>query len=1565
MKTKFHFQHVAFSLVFALFLFHVSFLTKASNPLITNNLINLSQGLLSAEYEDFNPEMVIEGNSVHALWTNRAGNTEGYLFYARSTDLGESWETPQQIWQYKDGGYATEVVSQKLAVSGNDVYVCFAHFDYYDRSTDGIYLVKSSNNGENFSEPVRLDNAGTGIHRISSRSFIKADGNEVAIVYRIANHENTAQAIHILYSSDGGNSFSKSAVTMENDDLSDFWYDGNQMIVVHNYAYYYYGLNNGRVYVSVSNDNGTSFTTNKVSVTYTDEYGEKERCLCTHDARYVPKLAKDGNNIHLVFTGHNQNGVWTILYARSVDNGKTFEETVDINNGKINNIQNGQETLAAKGGNVYFAWLSQSSKVYLVRSDNNGTILSEPESLLSESTHYIKTTWWPQLVVDPTDETGKTVYFGGGAMMTRKSVDGGQNFSGTYFLAPLLSSPDVRGSVLKIDGSGNVHWLGKAKWYGNYDFDIFYGKRKTQPLPGTENKAWFAETIRNEKYELAIVPSSPSIEFDSVMTGEAWIKMLPGSGLAQNIFSKINGADGAFYNCPGYHMMFDDNYGKRRFTSGIQTDKGEFINWTGTDVRDTLWHHVAFTYDAGAGLNNFKTYLDGLLVAEQTVTGTIIPGDGLLMIGSRESVRWGNSKHMTDDIRLWNRALTQEELLENQVKAFTGEEEGLKLWLNFDDTFKDMSGNGNDAIPLYLGELKESDFDPPVNDFDFYQVLNRISFSNKTKNATSCLWNFGNNNTSDKMNPVYTYPNPGEYNFLLTSKNSNSVTSKAGHITIAGLDRVEPSSAGNIGTATIGVIGGGLSQASAIYLRKDDIELTGENIHLAFAGQLNSTFNLAGQPTGKWDVVVVINQQEYVLQEAFSVREGEIPDPWVSFVGRSRFLLNRWSTFALNYGNNGNVDVYHVPVYFAISDLEGLEIEFVNFDVVINDYFEADITNALKDSVPLYYVQEGFFNGSTDVFKPAGNSGGDTGNGNARIYSFIFDKLPQNFASSLILRIKSPADFEIQVWTYKATQNEMMKSAGNQGNDPAPTFWEVLTGDCMKKAFDAAKKDMTLDIAVILSKTDIIGCIKQNIDYYWKDPERLRGALGPFGLLDKIPAPWQPGQPLPTWDMSSERKQKLSSELHEVAGLLMACAEFLPVVKTYSLYFSLLALKLKMNSHFPEFRDCWKNYENPISSLYSKLTNVMAFDPNEMIGPAGFGEKNHIALHRMIPYTILFENKSEATAPAHDVFITDTLDLSVFDISDFGFGTFGWGDTIFSPPGSKMKEFSMDIDLRPGLELITRVSGKLDTITGIVKWEFLSLNPITMDLEEDPFLGFLPPNVTSPEGEGFVSFSVGLKDELVTNDEIRNKASIVFDTNEPIVTNEYLNTLDLDIPQSQVYPLEANIDSRFPVDWTGSDKGSGIKGYTIYVMVNDTALVPWMINTPETSAIFEGEVGSTYKFYSMATDNVNLVEETPDGYDAQTTVTVNVKEFERVKTGLAVWPNPVKDNLRVTFSQAPCGMYVVELIGASGSVKHSQLYEDRQLQNGITINMSDCQPGNYVLRLVYGSKMETRKVVVQ
>jgi len=400
-----------------------------------------------------------------------------------------------------------------------------------------------------------------------------------------------------------------------------------------------------------------------------------------------------------------------------------------------------------------------------------------------------------------------------------------------------------------------------------------------------------------------------------------------------------------------------------------------------------------------------------------------------------------------------------------------------------------------------------------------------------------------------------------------------------------------------------------------------------------------------------------------------------------------------------------------------------------------------------------------------------------------------------------------------------------------------------------------------------------------------------------------------------------------------------------------------------MHGYGKGFSDCYKILSE-VSTNEKEIGAVSSFDPNEMIGPSGFGSTNYIKKQNIVPYTVLFENKSEATAPAHIVTITDTLDLAKFDIDRFGFSAFGWGDSIYSPSGNESKEFSMDIDMRPEMNLIARVSGKLDTLNGVVTWEFLSLNPETMNVEEDPLIGFLPPNNSSPEGEGFVSFSVGLQKELTTNAKIKNKATIVFDANKPILTNEYVNTLDLDYPTSKIYALEETTPNGFTLSWTGLDNGSGINGYNIYVLDNDT-LRPWLINTQELSAIFKGTVGETYKFFSVAIDNVHHMENDPEQYDAETRLTVDAEEIEMIKEGLTVYPNPTNDFINIKITNAPCYVFVVEIVAINGSVKYSQIFSSMQIQSGINIDVNNFEAGQYIVKVIYGNENVFRKIIVQ
>lgn len=1528
MSTKIKNLYLLVYFIFAIFPFNVF----SVNPDLSNYLINLSEGSAGPGYDDKVPEIAVSGNNLHIIWIQSVANNEANLYYRRSTDLGQTWEAARLIMTFKNRGYATQEDSRRLAVDGDVVHICAADYDYDNNGTGNVHYFRSSNGGSSF-EAERIIAFTSGGYKAIENSFINAVDGKVVVAYQGTGNK---KGSWLMYSTNNGTSFSETKLSDESSYVSDLYYDGRKIVVLYGYAYYMYGLSSGKVWASVSLD-GTSFTSSKISVPYSTDSGERERCQSFQGVHYTSKVAVSGNNIHVVFTGYSSGDKYTCFYVRSTNNGSSFEPALDIGQLMPESLQDGSETVAAKNGNVYLLAASSypqnnnpGNRFYFTYSNDNGNVFSEPKRVMNPDVYHVGKASLPGITIDPTDETGKTLYLTGNWLFSTKSEDGGRTFFGSISLAPFLESNIINmshtfmNSWMIMDEAGSRHWVTQSRWRDGTDQDIFYRNVKAQPEPGDVNKALYVEDLKNSRQaELVVVPSSESIVFDSAMTAEVWIKFNPETEARFNILAKVDGFDGYDTDPKGYQIGFRQEKGEIYINAGLQTDKDAVVNWGQIDLKDNLWHHIAFTYDAHGGLNNFKLYVNGLLHQEKTLTGAIVKEDGMLMIGSRQmgDSWYKDARFYLDDVRLWDRALSHDEILQNQTRAFTGDEQNLMLFLNFDDTFKDISGNGNDGIPVYRGTLHESDFNPPVAGFEMYKLANEVSFNSKTEKAASWKWNFDDGIVSELGNPKHVFSKPGEYTVTLLAKNATTVTGTAGNVTIEGLDKVEPAKAGNAGFATIVVYGGGLTpEGTEFMLRKDGEVITGDELWSPGPGQLGGRFLMTDAVKGIYDVVVRNNSEETLLENAFTVVGATIPEPWVSVSGRGMVLFNMWQTYTLNYGNKGNVDALGVPINIVISDYPELEVEFFDFIVKPNDYIKTNTPEIAEIMDTMYVVVE-------DYFGPGLN---------ARFYPLYAPLVEANSSHSIRLRIKSPDDFFIETWTHDPffeTQTDANKSAAEKSDD-----WpdeKTKLNACIALSSMHAASSVAMDALGMVLPVD---CVYDFATFAFN--------------------PWDAAKP------KHDQHAALQNWGYSLASAAISCVGDLSPIKAVKIGIKIAAIVNNMYQGYLAHQDCLNAFD-PRYKNRKGVNAVSSFDPNEMVGPAGFGENNYIAGYSMMPYTILFENKKEATAPAHVVIITDTLDLSVFNVTDFSFSSFGWGDTLFSPPGNGLKEFSMDIDLRPDKELITRVSAKLDTVKGIVKWEFLSLNPESMELEEDPFLGFLPPNITSPEGDGFVSFFVALRKELKTNDEIKNRAAIVFDANEPIITNQYRNTLDLVAPQSNVSPLNPTTENQFVVEWSGDDEGSGISGYSVFVLKNDTLLYPWLIDTQDTAAEFVGEEGSMYKFYSIATDNVSHRESDTGDFDAQTTITVNVAEFEKMKEELTVFPNPVRDNLHVSFSNAPCGKYVVELIDFNGAVKYSQLCQDLQLKNGIDINVAQFPPGNYFLRLVFGGKVITKKVVVQ
>ena len=313
---------------------------------------------------------------------------------------------------------------------------------------------------------------------------------------------------------------------------------------------------------------------------------------------------------------------------------------------------------------------------------------------------------------------------------------------------------------------------------------------------------------------------------------------------------------------------------------------------------------------------------------------------------------------------------------------------------------------------------------------------------------------------------------------------------------------------------------------------------------------------------------------------------------------------------------------------------------------------------------------------------------------------------------------------------------------------------------------------------------------------------------------------------------------------------------------------------------------------------------VSSRDPNDKIGPEGFGTSGFIDSDRAFPYRINFENDKSASAPAQRVTITDplstNLDWNTFQLSEIGFG-----DTIIPvPPGSQHFETTVPMTLN-GTTFDVQIEAGLRLKTGEVFTTFQSIDPLS-ELPPDVLTGFLPPENDTGRGQGHVSYSIRPKANLPTGTQIRNVALITFDFNETIATDQIdphdpskgidttkqaLNTIDSGTPTSSVVPLPAQSSSQITVNWSGVDdsSGSGIASYSVFVSDNNEPFVAFVTGSTATTAVYTGTDGHTYRFYSVATDNVGHVEATPATFDAITLVVAAPWQNNRL-------PNDVDDD---------------------------------------------------------------------
>lgn len=696
------------------------------------------------------------------------------------------------------------------------------------------------------------------------------------------------------------------------------------------------------------------------------------------------------------------------------------------------------------------------------------------------------------------------------------------------------------------------------------------------------------------------------------------------------------------------------------------------------------------------------------------------------------------------------------------------------------------------------------------------------------------------------------------------------------------ISSISPDRGGDGGTISVTIRGELFQQNAQVNLVKEDQLIIGENTKINEAGTVITTsFNLTDQEQGFWDLMVINPDSSLVTSKNGFTIEETIERLWVDILGRDQIRVGSEATFMIPYGNSGNVTEEYpwLVIYFpatinykmdipwaiphlednATYDPESIKLilidltplqpgcsESIEFSVLKNDNKSFNINALITTDVDRFfkswYDLVSFCNkdmNMNNLLKPETDDGWD-----------------ENWQHEIDLSNEPPPGW-VMMWKYPKGSKYGFHIAKSLGNGD---FIEMNLGNpALRKS--RVSENWNYYLGALRPPTDSPEHrlkIQIKADFHlqmWgeKDKsERGEGICLPLPLQGKLIANCMGYFLILNDDFVQHNKTQqdvIWDYLRPTDPLkkVKRWDEIEPQIIRYEGNF--VVRRENINKILTSFNNeaseiCELNPEDLDNSTTKGVQVVQSWDPNVKAGLVGFGSEHFVSLDQNLEYIIYFENADSATASTEFITIKDTLSKDL-DMATFSFGA------VSHPDSSHQCTY--------------------DSTKGIISWRF--------DMA-------LPPNKKPPEGEGFVSYSIRPKSNLTSGTVIKNRASIVFDYNKPILTDYVINTIDATPPTSRIKSLAPEQSlSQFLIEWDGNDdfNGSDIREFTIYVSDNNGKYKEW-ITTEKKSATFKGENNHSYQFYSIARDNVGNIEPKPQTYDATTIV--------KLLSGIAVSPNP-------------------------------------------------------------------------
>lgn len=697
----------------------------------------------------------------------------------------------------------------------------------------------------------------------------------------------------------------------------------------------------------------------------------------------------------------------------------------------------------------------------------------------------------------------------------------------------------------------------------------------------------------------------------------------------------------------------------------------------------------------------------------------------------------------------------------------------------------------------------------PDAKFEYVRTGNTFGFNNQTLNANSYTWDLGNSTSSANRFPPLTTYGPGFYEVKLVAYNQgvngcSYTDTTVQSFTVRGLEKYTPTKGGK-GNVIFNVYGGGLDSNIIIRLTN------GSKTYVDSAAQVNkngnifaSILNMHNADAGTYDVDIITKDSSYHYPNGFTLEEKN-EKLRIEIIGRQSMRINSDYLYTLRVHNDGNTNAGLTEVYLLSSDW----FEIHRLDSLVPAWLASGIS---QDSLPEV------INVTTQMGYPiSGKLRGyfisDIPNGGYKDVTFTLRILPHGSVGQLNAWVNGPYsgsplyDWNEDCWKKRIRLGFASTNALLNRIPVVDCGWNVVK---------------TLSIPVTTAFSGI------------SDGWSLTGFLGSTlkGFADVI--------------------KHCGPEVIEVAsaGTATPVAGYLEALSTMT---DLVADANELNSALEEYN---QNCPDKKDKDKRRPDAGGSLDPNEKTGPMGYGNNHYIrGIDRLMNYNIFFENVDSATAAAQQVIIIDTLDKNVFDLSTFQLNSFGVGLHSFGFPKDR-KEMVNDYNISNVLAI--RPIIKLDTATGILTATFLTIDRTTGDIPDNPLTGFLPPNKTAPEGDGYLNYSVHLKEGLADGTVVSNSAAIIFDNNEPIVTNAWTNVIDNNRPSSSINNATLVSDTTIRITSGGTDAASGVENYKLFASENGGPYK--QIGMMRDTVLYHAKPNTVYQFYIAAVDSVGNTE---------------------------------------------------------------------------------------------------------